>query len=39
MQSWILKIIIQSSVLHDPSEIILIWRFAAQKNIAYFDKC
>ncbi len=34
MQSWIFRIItLQSSVLHDLSEIILIWWFAAQMSI------
>jgi len=32
MQSWILASLLQSSVSHDPSEIILIWWFGAQET-------
>ncbi len=32
MKSWIVSIITQSSVSHDPSEIIIIFWFAAQET-------
>ncbi len=37
MQSWIFASLLQSSVSHDPSEIILIYWFASQQTLLIYN--